>query len=65
MLAKKPPAQPVPDPDAKKQLEILYARRMAVDSLIQSLVDYDRLRAKRLEILKEDAAWQLHRGSTA
>jgi len=41
----------------QKQLELLYARRSAIDSLIRSLVDYDRLRLRRLEItLKEKTA---------
>ena len=33
----------------QKQLELLYARRNAIDSLIRSLLDYDRLRLRRLE----------------
>ena len=36
----------------QKQLEFLYARRMAIDSLIQSLEEYDRYRAKK-EILRK------------
>ena len=41
----------------QKQLELLYARRNAIDSLIRSLVDYDRLRLQRLEtMLKEKTA---------
>jgi len=51
---------PVDFPQAliyQKQLELLYARRSAIDSLIRSLVDYDRLRLRRLEItLKEKTA---------
>jgi len=40
-----------------QKLELLYARRRAIDSLIRSLVDYDRLRLRRLEItLKEKTA---------
>ena len=35
-----------------RQLEDLYARRSAVEELIQSLEDYDRFRAKRLEPLE-------------
>jgi hypothetical protein len=35
-----------------RQLENLYARRSAVEELIQSLEDYDRFRAKRLEPLE-------------
>lgn len=33
----------------KTQLEYLYARRSAVNALIQSLEKYDRCRAKRLD----------------
>jgi hypothetical protein len=57
MLARKahvgaaPPAIP-----PHKQLELLYARRLAIDSLIESLVTYDRVRAKAVEILKQKSA---------
>ena len=33
----------------RKELEYLYARRTAIDSLIQSLEEYDRFRAQRME----------------
>jgi hypothetical protein len=33
---------------SRRQLDNLYARRTAIDALIQSLEDYDRCRAKRL-----------------
>lgn len=33
----------------QRQLESLYARRSAVETLIQSLEDYQRFRAQRLE----------------
>jgi len=33
----------------RKELEALYARRVALTSLIQSLEDYDRFRSKRFE----------------
>lgn len=32
---------------SRKNLEHLYARRSAIDALIQSLEEYDRYRAKR------------------
>ena len=35
------------DPKARERLERLYARRSAIDSLIRSLEEYDRLRPKR------------------
>jgi hypothetical protein len=41
---------------SQKQLEILYARRVAIDSLIESLVAYDRLRVKSVETLKQKTA---------
>ena len=48
MIAKK--GSPTsPDRLNRKELEYLYARRTAIDSLIQSLQDYDRFRARRLE----------------
>jgi hypothetical protein len=31
------------------ELQTLYARRSAIDSLIESLKDYDRYRARRIE----------------
>ena len=33
----------------RKELEYLYARRMAIDALIESLEDYDRYRVTRQE----------------
>jgi len=35
------------DPKARERLEHLYARRSAIDSLIHSLEEYDRLRPKQ------------------
>ena len=40
----------------RKELEYLYARRSALDSLIQSLVEYDRFRTRRLELTKRKTA---------
>jgi hypothetical protein len=56
MLAKKglPPTSPA-RPN-RKELEYLYARRSAIDSLIQSLEEYDRFRARRLEEPKRKTA---------
>jgi hypothetical protein len=46
MFAKKmPPVQAAAGRSYRKELEYLYARRSAVDALIQSLQDYDRFRA--------------------
>ena len=39
-----PPARGV-----RKELQHLYARRSTIDTLIQSLEDYDRFRAFRME----------------
>jgi hypothetical protein len=39
-------------PQPQKELEFLYARRTAIDTLIQSLEQYDRFRAKAEEIRK-------------
>jgi hypothetical protein len=47
MIVKK--TSPASSP-ANKQLEFLYARRLAIDSLIESLEKYDRLRVKLEEI---------------
>jgi hypothetical protein len=59
MLAKNPTpnAQNVlPIRNLDKQLEDLYARRSAVDSLIQSLEDYERFRARRFDVRKRKTA---------
>jgi hypothetical protein len=45
MFAKKVPPAPAAGRTYRKELEYLYARRSAVDALIQSLQDYDRFRA--------------------
>jgi hypothetical protein len=54
MFAKKPPVA-LPR-TYKSELEYLYARRMAIDALIESLEDYDRSRSKRLEVRKRKTA---------
>ncbi len=46
-LAKKAPVILVPHRSLKRELDYLYARRSAVDALIQSLVDYDRCQVQR------------------
>jgi len=55
MLAKKglstSPARP-----ARKELDYLRARRIAIDSLIQSLEEYDRFRERRSEEPKRKTA---------
>jgi hypothetical protein len=56
MFARKPPAPAVPVEAYQRQLELLYARRVAIDTLIRSLVDYDRMRIKRVETLNEKTA---------
>ena len=53
MCARKSPAPVKLSPSHQKELELLYARRVAIDSLIRSLVDYDRLRLRRLQVLKQ------------
>ena len=45
---KKGPLVISPVPIAYKDLEHLYARRSAIDDLIQSLEEYDQFRAKRV-----------------
>lgn len=37
-----------PTPISRKELEHLYARRSAIDDLIQSLEEYDQFRTKRV-----------------
>jgi hypothetical protein len=50
-LAKKAvlPIPLVPLRNLKKELELLYARRSAVDAVIESLEDYHRLRIRQAE----------------
>jgi len=38
----------------RKELEHLYARRSAIDELIQSLEEYDRFKARRASEEKQD-----------
>jgi hypothetical protein len=56
MFARKPPVASPPVEPYLKEMEDLYARRVAIDTLIRSLVDYDRLRVKRMDTLKEKTA---------
>jgi hypothetical protein len=45
----KKPASPSSDRGYRKELEYLNARKSALDSLIQSLEDYDRFRSVRMD----------------
>jgi len=50
MSVKKPTSIPLPRPHSqsvRKELELLHARRIAVATLIESLEDYHRFRARR------------------
>jgi hypothetical protein len=40
----------------QKELDYLYARRSVIDTLIQSLVEYDRHRIKRVDDRKQQMA---------
>lgn len=48
MSAKNEIPAPAPASVYRKELEYLYARRSAINSLIESLEDYDRFRAIRM-----------------
>lgn len=39
-----------------RQLEDLYSRRLAIEELIHSLEDYERFRAKRVEVKDQKTA---------
>ena len=54
MIVKK--ASPALTPRPQKELQFLYARRTAIDTLIQSLERYDRFRARSEEIRKQKTA---------
>jgi hypothetical protein len=47
LLGKKEPATFTPTQLSRRDLEYLYARRSALDNLIESLEDYGRFRAER------------------
>jgi hypothetical protein len=55
MCARKSPPDLAPDHLYRKQLKLLYARRSAIDMLIRSLADYERLRNRTLVVAKEKA----------
>ncbi len=40
----------------RNELKILYARRSAIDTLIRSLVSYDRCRTRDLEVPRQRTA---------
>jgi hypothetical protein len=46
MFAKKEPSSSSSNRGYRKELDYLYARKSAIDALIESLEDYDRFRAK-------------------
>jgi len=47
MFANNEVTAPSPLPAYRKELEYLYARRLAIDTLIESLEEYDRFRVTR------------------
>ena len=49
MFAKKELPSPTSVPAYRKELEYLYARRFAIDTLIESLKKYDRFRETRTD----------------
>ena len=56
LLGKKTLVMIVPARSPRKNLEHLYARRSALDALIQSLEEYDRFRERRLSLDKRKTA---------
>ena len=54
MLQKKP--SPFLLDPSRKKLESLYAHRKAIDTLIQSLEQYDKYRAKAIVLEKQKSA---------
>jgi hypothetical protein len=54
--AKKSPIVLTPIRGVRRELEFLYARRYAIDSLIESLETYDRYRAKDIDGRKRKSA---------
>ena len=56
MLPKKTPMTQISNPIYRKKLEYLYARRSSIDTLIQSLEEYDRFHAKDADRDKRKSA---------
>ena len=56
MSAKKELPASAPVPAYRKELKYLYARRFAVDTLIESLKTYDRFRETRTEEIERQTA---------
>ena len=56
MLAKKGLYPTSPARMNRKELDYLYARRSAIDTLIQSLEEYNRFRARQCEEPKRKSA---------
>jgi hypothetical protein len=56
MIVKKPSPSLTPRPENQKELQFLYARRTAIDTLIQSLERYDRFRARSADMRKQRTA---------
>jgi len=56
MIVKKASPSLTARPQNHKELQVLYARRTAIDALIQSLERYDRYRARSEEIRKQKTA---------
>ena len=56
MIVKKASPSLTPRPQNQDELRFLYARRTAINALIQSLERYDRFRARSEEIRKQKTA---------
>jgi hypothetical protein len=56
MVSRKPVPDSQRDDPHQKELELLYARRSAIDTLIRSLTEYDRLRLPEVEAFEEKTA---------
>jgi hypothetical protein len=56
LRVKKTPETQVRLNGIREELKLLYARRSAIDSLIQSLASYDRYRAHLPELRKQRSA---------
>ena len=56
MVANKALSSAVPDRTYRKELEYLYARRSAIDSLIETLEEYNRFRTVRTAPQKRKTA---------
>lgn len=56
LASKKSPEMAIENPDHRRQLEELYARRTAITAVIKSLEEYDRFRDRGMALTRRKTA---------